>query len=122
MITPYLSQQPVDDFSLRFSNLLFSATLAATTDTAWTVPANAGRYKALIKANGLVWVALQPLGTPAVVAGVPAGASFASTTSELVDDANRICRDVRAGDILHFFAPAASTEVSIMLYSEYSNN
>ena len=38
MITPYTSQQPVDDFGLRFANLLYNVSLAATTDTTLTIP------------------------------------------------------------------------------------
>jgi hypothetical protein len=120
MLTPYTSQQPVDDFGLRFSNLQVSASLAATTDTAWTIPNAAPRYKAIINSSGAVWVALQPKGTPSIVAAVPVGASFATTTSELVS--GKLCRDVRAGDTLHFFTSTASTNVSIVLYSEYTNN
>ena len=69
MITPYTSQQPVDDFGLLFASLKYSASLAATTDTTLTVPSKAQRYKAVIKveSNGLVWVALN------ATAAVPAG-------------------------------------------------
>jgi hypothetical protein len=116
--TPYLSQQPVDDFGLLFSNLKYSANLAATTDTALTIPGNAPRYKAVIKVenNGLVWVAVNS------TAAVPAGATFAATTSELINDAKSLCREVKAGDILHFYTGTANTEVSVVLYALGTNN
>lgn len=118
MITPYLSQQPVDDFGLRFASLKYSASLAATTDTTLTIPGKAQRYKAIIKveANGLVWVALN------ATAAVPAGGTFAETTSELITDAKCLCRDVEVGDVLHFYTATAATDVSVVLYAVGTNN
>ena len=109
--TAYTSQQPVDDFGLPFSDLNYSANLAITTDTSFTVPGNAPNYKALIKCepSGHVWVALN------ATAAVAAGGSFAATTSELLTD--KICRQVKAGDVIHFFSVTATTEVSISLYA-----
>lgn len=113
MITSYTSQQPIDDFGLRFADIKESATLAATTDTSFTIPGVAPNYKAVIKVSvgSSVWVAIN------AVAAVPAGAAFAATTSELVNDAFPLCRQVKGGDVLHFFAPAANASVSIVLYA-----
>lgn len=118
MITPYLSQQPVDDFGARFASLKYSSTLAISTDTSLTIPGNAQVYKAVIKVktNGAVWVALN------ATAAVPAGASFAATTSELITDAKSLCREVRAGDVLHFISAAANIDVSVVLYAVGTNN
>lgn len=118
MITPYLSQQPIDDFGLGFANLKYSASLALTTDTTLTIPGNAQRYKALIKVenNGLVWVSLN------ATAAVPVGSSFAATTSELINDAKTLCREVREGDVLHFITSTAGTDVSVVLYAVGTNN
>jgi len=118
MITPYVSQQPVDDFGLRFAGLKYSASLNATTDTTLTIPGTAPRYKAVIKVenNGLVWVALN------ATAGVPAGATFAATNSELINDAKSLCREVVAGDVLHFYTATAGTDVSVVLYAVGTNN
>ncbi len=127
MITPYVSQQPVDDFGIRFADLLYSADLDAATDTALTIPGNAPKYKALIKAGlatdgesgalipSEVWVAQN------ATAAVPAGASFAVTTSELITLNYYICREVRAGDVLHFYATSGGT-VSVVLYAVGTNN
>lgn len=116
--TPYTSQQPVDDFGLRFSNLKYSASLAATTDTTLTIPSKAPRYKAVIKVetSGLVWVAIN--GT----AAVPAGSTFAATTSELVTDDKSICREVIAGDVLHFYTAGSGIDTSVVLYPLGTNN
>lgn len=110
---PYVAQNPVDDFGLRFSNLKYSATLAASTDTTLTVPGTAPRYKAVIKVenNADVWVALN------ATAAIPAGGTFAATTSELVNGNYYICREVLAGDVLHFFTAAANTDVSVVFYA-----
>lgn len=118
MIKPYTSQQPVDDFGLLFADLKYSASLAATTDTTLTIPGKAQRYKAVIKVenNGLVWVALN------ATAAVPAGGTFAATTSELINDAKSLCREVKAGDVLHFFTATAGTDVSVVLYAVGTNN
>jgi hypothetical protein len=118
IIPPYTSQQPVDDFGLQFTALKYSASLAATTDTSLTIPGKAPRYKAVIKVenNGLVWVALN------TTAAVPAGSTFAATTSELINDAKSLCREVKSGDVLHFITATAGTDVSVVLYAVGTNN
>lgn len=109
---PYTSQQPIDDFGLTFANIFYSASLAATTDTSLTVPGAASRYKAVIRCepNATVWVALN------ATAAVPAGASFAVTTSELIPVNGTLCRDVASGDVLHFYTATAATDVGVAFY------
>lgn len=116
LITPYISQQPIDDFGSRFTKLQFSCVLAAATDTSLTIPGTAHVYKALIKTANYVdvWVALN------AAAEAPAGAPFAATTSELIVE--RLCREVRAGDILHFFQTAGGAKVSVVLFAVGTNN
>ena len=117
-ITPYTAQQPISDYGLRFPGLKYSATLAITTDTTLTIPGLAPRYKAVIKCEpaGEVWIALNE------TAAAPAGATFAATTSELVNDSCPICREVIAGDVLHFLSSTATTDVSVALYAVGSLN
>jgi hypothetical protein len=119
MVTPYLAQQTVTDFSSRFADLKYSATLAITTDTTFTIPGKAQRYKALIKCMpaGQVWVA-----DNATAAAPAGGGAFAATTSELLTEDYALCREVVAGDVLHFFSSTATTNVSISLFSVGSNN
>lgn len=118
MISPYLGQQPIDDFGLNFPTLKYSAMLAASTDTTLTIPGNAHRYKAVIHTLpgvGLIFMALnQP-------AEMPAGASILPTTSELVHTIGS-CREVKAGDVLHFITPNNGTPLSIVLYGLSTNN
>ena len=116
MPVPYTSQQPIDDFSLGFSDLKFSATLDTSTDTTLTIPGVDTRYKALIKMDGVVndavtWVALN------ATAAIPAGATFAATNSEMLTGSTVLCRDVVAGNVLHFFTSASGVNVSVVLYA-----
>jgi len=113
MMTPYISQQPVDDFGLGFPNYKYSATLAATTDTTLTIPGGAPRYKVRIRSAGagVVWAAIN------ATAAVPAGATLVSTTSEMVTAERAMCREVRGGDVLHLFTSTASTAVSVVLWA-----
>ena len=117
-ITPYIAQDTVTDFAMRFSSLKYSASLTATTNTTLTIPGTAPRYKAVIKVknNGVVWVALNK------TAETAAGPSFAATDSELISDAKSLCREVKAGDVLNFFSETSATSVSVVLYALNTNN
>ena len=112
MIRNYIGQQAVDDFGQVFASYKYSAAVAATTDTLLTVPGGAARFKALIKAgvDAEIWVALNE------VADIPAGAGFAADTSELVTVNGEVCREVTAGDVLHFYSTAGGT-VSVVFYA-----
>lgn len=118
MITPYVSQQPVDDFGLMFAGKKYNATLAITTDTTLTVPGDAPRYKAVIKCEpaGQVWVANN------VAAAAAVGSTFAATASELLTESQKMCREVKAGDVLHFYSITATTDVSVVLYALGTSN
>lgn len=118
MITPYLAQQTVTDYSSRFSNLKYSATLAITTNTTLTVPGNAPKYKAVIKCmpSGQVWVAIN------ATAAAPGGSTFAATTSELLTEDYPLCREVNAGEVLNFFSSTATTNVSVSFFAVGTNN
>lgn len=114
---PYLSQQPVDDFGLLFSNLSYSVTLNVATDTVLVVPSVASRFKAVIRtrAGSVVWVALNNIAT------LPAGNTFAPTKSEIIN-VTGLCREVRAGDVLHFITNDPSMDVSVAFYAIGTNN
>lgn len=128
-ITQYKLQKDVagyNGFGLQFSNTKFSASLAASTDTTLAVPLGSSMGTALntvnkflavvqVEANASVWCALNE------TAAVPAGASFAATDSELIIGSEYYAREVKAGDTLHFLAPVADTDISVMFYAMPAN-
>lgn len=115
-----------NDFGQQYSDQIYNATLAAATNTALTVPGggimggitsyggtnNNNKMLAVIRVTGNVWVAVNK------TAAVPAGASFAKDTSELVTNTLDKAYLVNVGDVLNFFAPAATTPgVSVAFYA-----
>lgn len=127
-ITQYKIQKDVagyNGYGLQFSNSKFSATLAINTDTTLTVPTTGSLGAALDRVNkylaiisvfnatseGEVWCANN------ATAAKPAGASFASTTSDMIVQNKDYAREVKAGDVLHFFSAVAATDVSVIFYA-----
>lgn len=106
-------------FGLPFSDTKYSATIAASTDTTLTIGGdasmgsianNVNKYIAIFnyETGSQVWVA------KGATAAVPAGASFASTDSEM----NPSAREVSDGDVLHFFTPdTGGASVSVIVYA-----
>ena len=125
MITQYKLQKDVagyNGFGLPFSNSKYSASLAITSDTTLDVPNGSSmgaplnsvnRFLAVVQveANASVWVAVN------ATAAVPAGTSFAATTSELIIGGEEWSREVKSTDVLHFIAPVAGTDVSVVFYA-----
>jgi len=118
LITPWTALNMTDDFGLRPSNLKYRATLPASADRSMTVPGDAPRYMAIIKAEGAaqVYVAVnQPAETPI-------GSTFAATGSEMVPYGGVLCREVEADDVLHFITAGTDIDVNVVLYSLKSTN
>lgn len=125
MSTIYKLQKDVagyNGFGLPFSDQKFSASLAATTDTTLTVPSSGAigaplnqinRFLALVQveANATVWATVN------ATAAVPAGGTFAATTSDLVIGGEYYAREVKAGDVMHFLAPTAGTDIQVSFYA-----
>ena len=111
MITPYLSQQPIDDFGLPEPSLKFSATLSATTNTQLTVPGDTRAYKVVIRVEngGEVWFSVGD------DAAAPAGASFAATSSELITGDEKTSRQLRAGQVRNFFS-TGTPSISVVFF------
>ncbi len=123
--TMYKLQKDVAGYNgwgLNVSNQKYSASLAITTDTSLTVPSTGAigsplnqvnRYIAIIQveANLSVWFALN------ATAAVPAGGTFAATTSELIIGGEYFAREVKAADVMHFIAPTAGTDISVVFYA-----
>lgn len=129
MTTQYKLQKDVagyNGFGLQFSDLKFSASLAITTDTTLAVPLKGSMGAALdtvnkwlaiiqVEANLSVWFALN------AVAAVPGGTSFAATTSDLIIGSEYYGVEVKAGDVMHFFAPVAGTDILVKFYALPAN-
>src|SRR5882757_3214691 len=102
-------------FGLPFSIDKYSADLVTLTDTTLAVPGTAAMgaitsttYNKFIaifsyEPGSSVWVTVN------ATAAVPAGGTFASTTSEL----NPSARQVQAGDVLHFYTADTSAVVGV---------
>ena len=129
MTTQYKLQKDVagyNGFGLPFSDLKYSASLAITTDTTLTVPSKGAmgaplntvnKWLAIIQveANLSVWFALNA--TPAA----PAGSTFALTTSDLIIGGEYYAVEVKAADVMHFFAPVAGTDILVKFYALPAN-
>ncbi len=125
MTTQYKLQKDVagyNGFGLPPCDQKFSASLALTTDTTLTVPLSGSMGAALntvnrflaviqVEANLSVWLALN------TTAAVPAGASFAATASDLIIGGQYYAIDVKAGDVMHFLAPTAGTDILVKFYA-----
>lgn len=106
----------VNGFGSPFCDTIYSATLLATTDTTLTVPGKAAlgmasqsgtnTYLAVFSYTTNTFVALN------ATAAVPAGNTFAATTSEL----NPTCKKVKAGDVIHFYS-SGTPSITVALYS-----
>jgi len=122
MNAPFVSQQPVDDFGLRFSSLTYSATLTASVDTILLIPDSSPSFKAVMRSNGEVWVAINAV-HGATLPSAPAddSGSLNTVNSEMFCNCCHLCREVRAGDTLHFIT-GTSCDVSVVLYSLRTNN
>jgi len=120
----YSLVQTTTDFGQLFCDQTFTATLAASTDTTLTVPgggANSGapttpsvnRAIAVIRVenSSQVWVAVN------ATAAVPAGATFAASTSELINSNQIFAKYVSVGDVLHFITPGTDIDVSVAIYA-----
>jgi len=129
MTTQYKLQKDVagyNGFGLQFCDQKWSASLAVTTDTTLTVPLNGAMGQALnsvnkwlaviqVEANASVWFALN------ATAAVPAGATFALTTSDLIIGSQYYGVEVKAGDVMHFLAPVAGTDILVKFYALPAN-
>lgn len=106
-------------FGLKPSDTNINATLAASTDTSFTVPGSSAiggsnyQTKSLwlaifsIDPGDSVWVSINS------VAAAPAGSSFALTSSFL----NPAGLELQEGDVIHCFTTGTDVDVSIRFYS-----
>lgn len=125
MTTQYKLQKDVagyNGFGLTPCDQKFSASLAASTDTTQVVPSSGSigaplnqvnRFLAVIQveANLSVWLAIN------ATAAVPAGGTFAATTSDLIIGGQYYAIEVKAADVMHFMAPTAGTDILVKFYA-----
>lgn len=125
MTTVYKLQKDIagyNGFGLPPSDLKYSASLAVTTDTTLTVPSSGAigaplnqvnRWIAIVQveANLSVWLAINN------TAAVPAGSTFALTNSDLIIGSQYYAIEVKAGDVMHFLAPTAGTDILVKFYT-----
>jgi hypothetical protein len=129
MSTMYKLQKDVagyNGFGLQFTDQKYSATLAVTTDTTLTVPLNGAIGAPLNQVNKFIAIInvtanMSVYCANNAVAAVPAASSFGSTTSDLIVGSEYYAREVKAGDVLHFFAPVAATDVNVLFYALPAN-
>lgn len=115
-----------NDFGQQYSDQIYSATLTAATNTTLTVPGggimgaissfggsgNKNKVMAVIRTTGNVWVAINQ------TADVPAGASFAKDTSELVTNTLDKAYLLNVGDVINFFSVTGTTpSISVAFYA-----
>ncbi len=106
-----------NDFGAQFSTVNYSATLAANTATALTVPTGSGIGKANDTKSKFLAVFGYAAGVTVFVANngtsaKPAGGTFAATTSV----ANPACREVKSGDVLSCFSTAGG-DMTVAFYA-----
>ena len=122
MPTPFSMTRDINGyngFGLAFSLDKYSATITTGVDTTVTVPSGGPlgsgtstttthRYLAIFsyEPGSNVWVSVN------ATAAVPAGGTFAATTSELLPTA----RYVTSGDILHFITGDTTADVGVTFY------
>jgi hypothetical protein len=106
-------------FGIQFAVDNYSATVAQNTDTTLACPLTStlGGATSQTKNKFLAIFSYQPGASVWVAnnatAAVPAGGSFASTTSTL----NPSARQVQAGDILHFYTSDTAAAVGVTFYA-----
>jgi hypothetical protein len=109
MTTPYIAKQTDTAYGQRFSDTVYDGVLAQDTEQFFTVPGTAAKYMAVFSYSvaGEVWVALNGTAAKAVGA-IATGISVLSPA----------CREVKAGDILHFVTGlAAGVSLGVEFYA-----
>lgn len=119
---PAVSNLSNNGFSLLFSKAKYSATIAASTDTSFTVSLGGDGIAYPSVRDGFIAIFKIQQGKNVycavnTAASVPAGASFAETDSELLISGDG--RFVRNGDVLHFYTTdSGGAEVTVLFYSK----
>ena len=118
---PNKSIQGINGFGLPFCDTIYSAALAANTDTAVTVPGNSpmGAIAANSKNKYVAVITSSAAATYFAVnatAAKPVGGTFAAISSGMLPTGQPYARYVNAADVLHFFSVAGS-DVTVEFYA-----
>lgn len=118
---PNKSIQGVNGFGLPFCDTIYSAAIAANTDTTVTVPSQTpmGAIAANQKNKYVAVITSSAAATYMAVnatAAKPAGATFAAVTSGMLPNGQPYARYVNAGDVLHFLSNAGC-DVTVEFYA-----
>lgn len=112
----------VNGFGLPFCDTIFSAKLKAATDTTLAVPLTNAMGMPAATANNK-WIAVivcddttQTYVAVNATAAVPAGTSFAATTSELIPYEQLYGKFCKSGDTLHFISPG-TPNITVAFYA-----
>jgi hypothetical protein len=126
MATQYLLTKDLagyNGFGLKPTDTVYSASVTSATDTTLTVPAvsQLGTSYSTKNARLLAIITIDPAATVWFalnnIAGVPAGATFASTNSELINPFFPVGYEVSVGDVLHFYNSGTTTnDISVKFY------
>lgn len=109
----------VNGFAQQFCETVLTATLTEATATTLTVPGRSslGTVNATRNPKFVAVFSYEPSKIVFVAnnttAALPAGASFAASSSELLPDA----KIVRAGDVLSIISKTGTADVSVALYA-----
>lgn len=99
-----------------FPTNIFTATLAASTAESFTVPSNYSIWVMYVRIEPAGWCWVSRTAT----AAIPAGGTFAASSSELIVGTIEYKRLVYAGDVISFLTPNTTCDISISLYNTSS--
>jgi hypothetical protein len=113
----------VNGFGNNFCDIKYSAKLAAATEQTIAVPGTSPMGSMTPGgANGFIAVITSDTAGVFVcknaTAALPVGGTFASTTSSLLPTGQPYARIVSYGDVLHFIATNANSNISIEFYAQ----
>jgi hypothetical protein len=93
----------------QFPTDIYTATLAASGASSITVPSNFSTWVMYVRVQPNGWVWVRNGGT----AAIPAGATFAASSSELVCGTIEYRRAVKAGDVISFITANTTCDIEV---------
>lgn len=99
-------------YAPQFATDAYTATLASNTEATITVPSNHAVWIMYVKMDPQVacWVSIND------TAAVPAGSTFAASSSSLAVGTIEFKRTVYAGDVIHFISSFEDCDIGVEFY------